>query len=93
VAIKKSALKPDKPLPRAALSDIMAKKQESFPVSTSVETVRVNEVSPPSARAGKVQLNVRLAREIRNRARMKAFEQGRELQDIVTELIEAWLRS
>ena len=40
----------------------------------------------------KVQMNLKVEAGIRQRAKMKALEEGRDLQDIVQELLEDWIR-
>ncbi len=76
---------------RPSLSAVLGAKStsESTPVSPSPS---------PSGRlrigrraAGHAQLNVLVPVDLRRKAKIKALEQGRDLSDVVAELLNRWL--
>lgn len=77
----------------------------STPPDVSVDPVQAG--SPPAAvsenpapkrarkigrrRAGHEQLNVLLPANVRREARVKAMREGRDISDVVTQLLQSWL--
>lgn len=51
--------------------------------------------SPPTSpdRAQMVQLNVKVSEELRRAARVKALQEGRDLAEVVRELLREWVES
>ena len=75
--------------PRPSLSAVMDKGTEARADSSPaapVETAR----KPGKRSQGWIQLNVYLPEDLRTKAKVKALQEGRDMSDVVSELLTAW---
>ncbi len=87
---------------RPSLSEVI-KRDEPSPGPTQSDPeatpgTEMNPASPASSqrepgkrRRGWLQLNVYVPKELRTAAKVKALQEGRDISDIVTELLEGWV--
>jgi hypothetical protein len=81
---------------RQSLADIMKPTTPTAPMLEPADGARTpplfgdNRASQP--RGGKIQLSVRITPELKQRVKLKAIRSNKSVEDVVSELLEAWTR-
>ena len=83
---------------RPSLTAVMDKGAEHKvetpkPVAEAVTQSVTTQRKSGKKSQGWVQLNVYVPEELRTQVKIKALQQGRELSEVATELLEAWVAS
>lgn len=78
---------------RPSLSDVIKRDEPQAEEAAKPPTPQpdASQREPGKRRRGWIQLNVYIPKEIRTAAKVKALQEGRDISDIVTELLEGWV--
>lgn len=81
---------------RPSLGDVMGKKPDTQLKSETTVAKAVSPPNEPSRKPGKrslgwVQLNVHVPEALRTQAKIKALQEGEDLSDVVTTLLQTWV--